>query len=81
MADISYGIGGCVSNTAVSIKKLDPSIEVKSIGLVGNDDKGQFLKEKLRGYGINTSLIKTSEKQETSFSDVMTVKETGKRTL
>ena len=60
---------------------MDPLIEVKSIGLVGNDDKGQFLKEKLQGYGINTSLIKTSEKQETSFSDVMTVKETGKRTL
>ncbi len=81
VADVSYGIGRCVSNTAVGVKKLDPSIEVKSIGLVGNDDKGQFLKEKLRGYGINTSLIKTSENQETSFSDVMTVKETGKRTL
>ena len=81
VADISYGIGGCVSNTAVGVKKLDPLIEVKSIGLVGNDDKGQFLKEKLRGYGINTSLIKTSENQETSFSDVMTVKETGERTF
>ena len=35
LADIfsqSYGIGGCVSNTAVGVKKLDPSIEVKSIG-------------------------------------------------
>ena len=81
VADVSYGIGGCVSNTAVGVKKLDPSIEVKSIGLVGNDDKGLFLKEKLQGYGINTSLIKTSEKQETSFSDVMTVKETGERTF
>ena len=81
VADVSYGIGRCVFNTAVGVKKLDPSIEVKSIGLVGNDDKGQFLKEKLRGYGINTSLIKTSENQETSFSDVMTVKETGERTF
>ena len=33
LADISsesYGVGGCVSNTAVGVKMLDPSIEVKS---------------------------------------------------
>ena len=81
ISDVSYGIGGCVSNTAVGIKKLDPSIEVKSIGLVGKDDKGQFLKEKLQEYGINTSLIQETDSSETSFSDVMTVKETGERTF
>ena len=81
ISDVSYGIGGCVSNTAVGVKKLDPSIEVKSIGLVGKDDKGQFLKEKLQEYGINTSLLQETDREETSFSDVMTVKETGERTF
>lgn len=81
ISDVSYGIGGCVSNTAVGVKKLDPSIEVKSVGLVGKDDKGQFLKEKLQEYGINTSLIQETDSSETSFSDVMTVKETGERTF
>lgn len=81
IADVSYGIGGCVSNTTVGVKKLDPSIEVKSIGLVGKDDKGQFLKEKLEEYGIDTSRIQETASSETSFSDVMTVKETGERTF
>ena len=84
LADIfsqSYGIGGCVSNTAVGIKKLDPSIEVKSIGLTGKDNEGRFLKEKLTELGIDTSLIQATEKEVTSFSDVMTVKSTGERTF
>ena len=84
LADIfsqSYGIGGCVSNTAVGIKKLDPSIEVKSIGLTGKDNEGKFLKEKLTELGIDTSLIQATEKEVTSFSDVMTVKSTGERTF
>ncbi len=77
----SYGIGGCVSNTAVGVKKLDPSIEVKSIGLTGKDNEGRFLKEKLTELGIDTSLIQATEKEVTSFSDVMTVKSTGERTF
>lgn len=84
LADIfsqSYGIGGCVSNTAVGVKKLDPSIEVKSIGLTGKDNEGRFLKEKLTELGIDTSLIQATEKEVTSFSDVMTVKSTGERTF
>ena len=84
LADIfsqSYGIGGCVSNTAVGVKKLDPSIEVKSIGLTGKDNEGKFLKEKLTELGIDTSLIQATEKEVTSFSDVMTVKSTGERTF
>lgn len=38
LADISkvtYGIGGCAANTAVSVKKLVPPINVKSVALVG----------------------------------------------
>ena len=84
LADISsesYGVGGCASNTAVGIKMLDPSIEVKSVGLTGKDDKGRFLKEKLSAFGIDTSLIRETEKEVTSFSDVMTVKATGERTF
>lgn len=81
ISGVSYGIGGCVANTAVGIKKLDPSIEVKSIGLVGNDEKGDFLRKKLQEYGIDCSMLQTTEEESTAFSDVMTVKETGERTF
>ncbi|MEI3175743.1 MAG: hypothetical protein V8S96_04265 [Lachnospiraceae bacterium] len=62
LADISsvtYGIGGCVFPIQLfGVKRLDPSIEVKSIGLTGNDDTGAFLKEKLSEYEIDVSLVR-----------------------
>ncbi len=84
LADISRtdkGIGGCVSNTAAGVKLLDPSIPVKSIGLVGEDDNGRFLKERLSRLGIDTEGIRMTPDAVTSFSDVMTVEETGERTF
>lgn len=80
ICEIKYGIGGCAANTAVGIKKLDPSIEVKSIGLTGKDTMGDFLKTNLAKYGVDTSMIQEIE-DATAFSDVMTVKETGERTF
>lgn len=81
ICDIKYGIGGCAANTAVGVKKLDPSIEVKSIGLVGRDNMGEFLKTNLAKYGVDTSMIQEIPDEPTAFSDVMTVKETGERTF
>lgn len=78
---VSYGVGGCVANTAVGVKKLDPSIEVKSIGLTGNDEMGSFLKARLEEFGIDTSMIQSTSKEVTSFSDVMTVSGSGERTF
>lgn len=81
ISSVSYGIGGCVSNTAVGVKKLDPSIEVKSIGLAGADENGKFLKKKLSEFGIDVSMLQESEGEVTAFSDVMTVTGTGERTF
>ena len=35
-------VGGCVANTAVDLKRLDPSIEVICYGVLGNDEYGKF---------------------------------------
>ena len=81
ICNIRYGIGGCAANTAVGVKKLDSSIEVKSIGLVGRDNMGEFLKTNLAKYGVDTSMIREIQDEPTAFSDVMTVRETGERTF
>ena len=81
ICDIRYGIGGCAANPAVGVKRLDPSIEVKSIGLVGKDSMGDFLKTNLAKYGVDCSRVQEIEGETTAFSDVMTVKETGERTF
>ncbi|MBQ6375116.1 MAG: carbohydrate kinase family protein [Clostridia bacterium] len=81
ITEVIRGIGGCASNTAVSLKKLDPAIDVRTIALVGDDENGRYLKEKLRGYGVDTSMICTTDQALTSFCDVMTVRATGERTF
>ena len=84
LADISkvtYGIGGCAANTAVSVKKLDSSINVKSVALVGKDEQGTFVKKKLSEYGIDISMIQETDCEVTGFTDVMTIESTGERTF
>ena len=81
ISDVSYGVGGCAANTAVGVKALDPSIEVKSVALVGKDANGAFVKRKLEKHGIDISMIQETDKDVTGFSDVMTVKHTGERTF
>ena len=84
LADISkvtYGIGGCAANTAVSVKKLDPSINVKSVALVGKDEQGTFVKKKLSEYGIDISMIQETDREVTGVTDVMTIESTGERTF
>ena len=39
---IEKAIGGCVSNTAIDLAKIDSSLEVLAIGRVGNDENGRF---------------------------------------
>ncbi|MCI9067346.1 MAG: carbohydrate kinase family protein [Lachnospiraceae bacterium] len=78
---ISRGIGGCAANTACGVKLLDPSIPVKSLGLVGDDDNGAFVIEQLSGYGIDAAGIRKTTEAATSFSDVMTIESTGERTF
>jgi sugar/nucleoside kinase (ribokinase family) len=70
--NISRAIGGCASNTAVNIATMDPDIQVKSVGLVGEDENGDFIIQQLSGLGVNTSLINKSP-YPTSFTDVMSV--------
>ncbi|MFR8547629.1 MAG: carbohydrate kinase family protein [Lachnospiraceae bacterium] len=79
--EVSYGVGGCAANTAAGVKRLDPSIPVKSIGLTGDDEMGRFLKAKLEEFGIDTSMIRQTQQEVTSFSDVMTVRGSGERTF
>lgn len=84
MADISrtsHEIGGCAANTACGVKILDPSISVKSIGLVGDDESGAFMIRRLSEYGIDVDGIRKTPEAATSFSDVMTIEGTGERTF
>lgn len=42
VSSVQRSVGGCVSNTAIDLKRLDPSIEVRAIGKIGDDEPGRF---------------------------------------
>lgn len=78
---VSQAVGGCVPNTAIDLARIDPEIRLSAYGRIGNDDGGKYLLTEMRGYGIDVGGVKITSTSGTSFSDVMTVKETGERTF
>ena len=73
--------GGSAHNFGVDIRKLDATMPVDAIGLLGDDADGHFLFEKAREIGIDTSQLHRTDAAATSYTDVMSVTGTGKRTF
>lgn len=66
---VSRSIGGAVSNCSVALSKIDSDLPVEVITLIGADDKGLFLKERLGSYQ-NIDLSQLKVVGETPFTDV-----------
>ncbi len=77
---MSRGIGGCAGTTPCVTAILDPTVPVSSIGLIGDDEAGAFIKNTLESSGVDISGIKTIDKN-TSFTDVMQNQKSGERTF
>ena len=73
--------GGSGHNLGVDIRKLDDRIPVEAIGLISNDADGDFLIDIATKAGIDTTQLRQNGKAETSFTEVISVAETGKRTF
>lgn len=72
--------GGAAFNVLVDLAKLGANFPLYGLGCIGNDADGEFIRSLCRDNGIDAShLITVSE--PTSFTDVMTVTGTGKRTF
>lgn len=78
--DIKMAVGGCVPNTAIDIKKIDPNMKISVIGKIGNDDSGKYVCDEFKKYGIDYSAVVVSEDKPTSFSDVISLP-SGERTF
>ena len=73
-------VGGLVNNCALTLAKLDPGLPIKTMGIIGQDDSGDYILSELgRHPGIDTSQI--LRRGHTSYTDVMTEKSTGSRTF
>ena len=73
--------GGPAHNVALDLRHLDPDFPIWAQGVVGNDDAGRFLINACDERGIDRRGIHVLDGVGTSHTDVMTVRQTGKRTF
>ncbi|MFK7992654.1 MAG: carbohydrate kinase family protein [Granulosicoccus sp.] len=73
--------GGSAYNVGLDIRKLDPSMPVAAIGLVGNDEDGDFLYQQAAAHELDLTQLHRTQNSATSYTDVMSVSDSGKRTF
>ena len=67
---LTRGVGGSVTNTAIDLKTLDPSVSVSAIGCIGRDEPGEFAMSVMTSRGIDVSRVRRVD-APTSFTDVI----------
>ena len=75
------GTGGSPFNLLVDLARMGVQFPLAAVGLVGDDDNGRWIVEECRRWGIDTSALQHTAEAPTSYTDVMTVRATGRRTF
>lgn len=76
-----FGNGGSPYNILKNLAMLRAPFPLAGVGLIGNDEKGLFIREDCAAHGINTNGLDARSSLATSYTDVMTVRNTGRRTF
>jgi sugar/nucleoside kinase (ribokinase family) len=72
--------GGAPLNVLIDLAKLESGFELSAAGRIGQDLDGQFIAEQCTEHQIDISQLSYDEKRPTGYTDVYTVKESGKHT-
>lgn len=80
ITDTKRAAGGCVPNTAVSLKKIDKETKVSVRGKIGKDENGSFIIDALKQNDVNCDKVILCEEAPTSYCDVMS-QPSGERTF
>lgn len=75
------GNGGSPYNILVNLSRLGSPFPLAGIGLVGEDDNGRAILADCSTHQIDTSQLRMTQAAATSYTDVMTVESTGRRTF
>ncbi|HVU18404.1 MAG TPA: carbohydrate kinase family protein [Candidatus Didemnitutus sp.] len=73
--------GGAPYNLLKDLARLGATYPLEGIGLVGDDDFGRWIRDDCRVHRIDTAQLRVEPDAPTSFTDVMTVTATGRRTF
>lgn len=77
----SQGTGGGPYNVLIDLARCGAPFPLYGAGLVGKDALGERILADCREHKIDAHLIGTTTKAPTSFTDVMTERDTGRRTF
>ncbi|MBC7981069.1 MAG: carbohydrate kinase family protein [Armatimonadetes bacterium] len=73
--------GGGPYNLLTDLAHMRVNYPLHAVGLIGDDPDGQWILDHCRENSINTDLLVATPDFSTSYTDVMTVRSTGRRTF
>lgn len=76
---IGQSVGGAVCNVGIDLKRLLPDTEIAALGLVGEDEAGDFALREMEREGVDVSLV--GRQGVTSFTAVMSDTVSRERTF
>ncbi len=77
----SHGNGGSAYNVLKNLAQLGAPFALEAVGLVGDDADGRAIFADCAAHRITTTQLRTTRDAVTSNTDVMTVRDTGRRTF
>lgn len=77
----SAGNGGGPYNVLKDLAKLGAPFPLEAVGLLGDDADGRAIRADTAAHGIDATQLHVTNAAPTSFTDVMTVRATGRRTF
>ena len=77
----TQGMGGAPPNVLAGLARLGAKFPLNGAGIVGYDAAGDWILEQCAKLGIDTRLITRTNEGPTSYTDVMNVERTGRRTF
>jgi sugar/nucleoside kinase (ribokinase family) len=75
------GNGGGPYNVLKALARMRAAFPLAGLGLVGDDDNGRAIQSDCDAHGIDRTRLHTHPVANTSYTDVMTVSGTGRRTF
>src|SRR5262245_16260127 len=77
----SQGTGGAPYNVLIDLAKLGADFSLSGAGLVGKDVLGQSILDDCKKHKIDTRFLRATSSAPTSYTDVMTEQDNGRRTF
>ncbi len=75
------GNGGSPFNILVDLSRLQAGFPLAGVGLTGDDANGRWILDVCAAHGIDVTRLRICPQAGTSYTDVMTVRSTGRRTF